>query len=149
MLIAADDPASERFFESKIRPILSEDCGRCHGEEKQKGGLRLDHRSHLLHGGDTGPVMVPGSVEKSLLMEVVKRGDPDFSMPPKVEEALSAKKIDALEAWIAAGAHWPEERTAQIEERDAEGFTESERTWWAFQPIARGADPLHDRVPFP
>eukprot|EP01034_Spumella_vulgaris_P044164 gene44164-54895_t len=46
---AADAP--EEFFEKKIRPLLAENCLKCHGEEKQKGGLRLDSRAAALEGG--------------------------------------------------------------------------------------------------
>src|ERR1700733_10040414 len=72
------------FFEQKIRPILSDNCYKCHSEgaEKIKGGLLLDSRESALKGGDTGPALVPGHPEKSLLMRAVSYTDKDLQMPP-------------------------------------------------------------------
>ncbi len=91
----------DAFFETKIRPLLAEKCHSCHGEEKAKGGLRLDHIEAITKGGDSGPAMVKGDVEKSLLIEAVLRTDPDFSMPPKDADALSEAQVADLEKWIA------------------------------------------------
>src|SRR6516225_7537681 len=57
--VAAAEP-DFNFFETKIRPVLVERCYECHGEKKQKGGLRLDGKAALLKGGDSGPIVVPG-----------------------------------------------------------------------------------------
>src|SRR4029079_16927132 len=84
---AADQPPSlddETFFESKIRPVLATNCVECHGATKASGGLRLDSREGLLKGGDTGPAVVPGSVEQSLLSIAIKHDENEFvQMPPK------------------------------------------------------------------
>ena len=72
---AAAEPAeSVEFFEKRIRPVLSEQCYKCHSStsEKLKGGLMLDSREALLKGGDTGPAITPGDPEKSLLIEAVR-----------------------------------------------------------------------------
>ncbi|HXI49964.1 MAG TPA: c-type cytochrome domain-containing protein, partial [Candidatus Saccharimonadales bacterium] len=63
-------PAELEFFESKIRPVLADNCYKCHsqGAEKIKGGLLLDTRDGVLKGGNTGPAIVPGQPEKSLLL---------------------------------------------------------------------------------
>src|SRR5262245_45588147 len=58
---ASIPPQAREFFEQKIRPILADHCFPCHGEKKQKGGLRLDSRAAMLTGGDSGPVLVPGA----------------------------------------------------------------------------------------
>src|SRR3982751_3073019 len=58
-----------RFFEQRIRPLLVEKCNACHGAEKQKGSLRLDSREAMLKGGESGPAIVPGKPEDSLLVE--------------------------------------------------------------------------------
>src|SRR6516162_504002 len=63
--LPAVTPAQAQFFESKIRPILAENCWKCHGDKKQKGSLRLDSRSALVTGGDSGPAIVPRYPEKS------------------------------------------------------------------------------------
>src|SRR5207237_802052 len=76
---AAVPPVDDEFFEKKVRPILVAKCASCHGPEKQKGGLRLDSRAAMLKGGDTGPAVIPGDAEKSLLVRLV-RYDGDIKM---------------------------------------------------------------------
>src|SRR5437899_4277332 len=73
-LRAADlSPAETQFFESKIRPILSDKCYKCHSgqAEKVRGSLLLDSKEGVLKGGETGPAIVPGDPEKSLLIKAV------------------------------------------------------------------------------
>ena len=72
-----------RFFEEKIRPLLSENCFECHGPEKQKAGLRLDGRGFILKGGENGPAIVVGNPGESLLIEAVSYRSSDLEMPPK------------------------------------------------------------------
>jgi hypothetical protein len=127
-----------KFFENRIRPLLSAECYECHGEEKQKGGLRLDHIDFIQEGGDTGPALVAGNPDESLLMQVVRREDPDFAMPPKSE--LTAEQIGLLEQWIQLGAPWPAE-SVHREETDENGFTSEDRKWWAIQPLAKVQPP--------
>src|ERR1700688_2825455 len=67
----AVSPSQAQFFETKIRPILADNCWKCHGEQKHKGELRLDSRSALLAGGDSGAAIVPGHPEKSLLVKAI------------------------------------------------------------------------------
>ena len=82
--LSAQEVAGVDFFESKIRPILVERCYDCHSVEKKvKGGLLLDTAEGWRKGGDTGPAIVPGDVEKSLLITGVRYHDTDFQMPPK------------------------------------------------------------------
>ncbi|HEY2573310.1 MAG TPA: c-type cytochrome domain-containing protein, partial [Verrucomicrobiaceae bacterium] len=84
-LAATEDVAGMAFFESNIRPVLAKNCYECHSVEsgKSKGGLRLDSREGVRAGGDTGPAIVPGHPEESLLLRAVKRTDPDLEMPPR------------------------------------------------------------------
>src|SRR5207244_2051964 len=70
------------FFESKVRPLLAEQCQACHGATKQKGDLRLDTRSAMLKGNDLGPVIVPGDPDKSRLIQAVRRTG-EVKMPPE------------------------------------------------------------------
>src|SRR5689334_1311167 len=81
----AGDASSADFFEKKIRPALAEHCYKCHSasSEKVKGKLRLDSRAALMKGGETGPAIVPGSPEKSLLIEAIQYSNQDMQMPPK------------------------------------------------------------------
>lgn len=73
------------FFEAKIRPILVKHCYECHSAEagKSKGGLLLDTREGIRIGCDTGPAVVPGDLEKSLLIAAIRWHDPDTGMPPE------------------------------------------------------------------
>jgi hypothetical protein len=57
----AADPLADEFFERDVRPLLADRCLKCHGPQKQKGGLRLDSRASILQGGETGPAAVPGT----------------------------------------------------------------------------------------
>jgi len=138
-VVAADDSREAlRFFETEIRPLLAAECYDCHGAEKSKGGLRLDHRELILKGGETGAALVPGKPEESLLVEAIHRVDEDFSMPPK--KALEAGQVAALEKWISMGAPWPEESVTKSEV-DENGFTEEDREWWAIQPVKDSPPP--------
>src|SRR5947209_6804748 len=87
---ADDDPAAVEFFEAKVRPLLVERCWSCHGGGKAKGGLRLGTRAEAMAGGDTGPAIVPGKPDESLLVEAIQYGD-DLRMPPKSK--LPAEEI--------------------------------------------------------
>lgn len=120
-------PTDEDFFETEIRPILSEHCWQCHGEAKQWSSLRLDSAAALAQGGDSGPVIVPGKPEESLLFQAVSRGG-EVEMPP--EKPLNEEQIAALRHWIELGAVWP---------ADSAGPAASDawKSHWAFQPLRR------------
>jgi mono/diheme cytochrome c family protein len=131
------------FFESKIRPLLVSHCYGCHSDraEKVKGGLRLDTRDATLAGGESGPVLVPGDVEGSLLIRAVRYADPDYEMPPKGK--LSAEAIADLERWVAMGA--PDPRGSKPGTIDSAGpdlygrtidIAEGKR-FWSFQAPAK------------
>src|SRR5947207_6897658 len=70
-------------YAKDIRPLLEASCFRCHGEEKQKGDLRLDSLEALLKGGEDGKVLIPGDSKKSLLVIATAQIDDEFAMPPK------------------------------------------------------------------
>src|SRR5688572_28974767 len=93
--LRADTP--DVFFETRVRPLLVEKCGKCHAGEKIKGGLRLDGRDAVLKGGDTGPAAAAGAPDKSLLIEAVRYGG-DLKMPPSGK--LSDREIADLEKWV-------------------------------------------------
>jgi len=127
-----------RFFEREIRPILAENCFKCHGEAKKKGGLRLDSRAAILKGGDSGPAVVPGKPAESLLIEAVHYGS--IEMPPSGQ--LGRREVAALEAWVKLGAPWPSATpdvaaaTGSDNRREpGSRFTKADRAWWAFQPV--------------
>src|SRR6185295_7752859 len=123
------------FFEKKIRPVLVENCYKCHSaeSEKVKGGLRLDTREALLKGGDSGPGIVPGKPDKSVLIKAVRQEDKDIAMPPKGDK-LSDEQIADLEAWVRMGAPDPRD------ERGAPGAYKVDMTkareHWAYKPVS-------------
>ncbi len=132
------------FFEKQIRPVLAEKCYSCHAADakKLKGGLQLDHREHLMAGGDTGAAIVPGDIEKSLLVESIRYHNEDLQMPPK--ERLSAEIVKNFETWILAGAPWPEEPVPQRDGKaKGEGFDLQKRydEHWSWRPVTRPAVP--------
>ncbi len=125
----ADESAGIEFFERAVRPLLIEKCQSCHGIEKSKGGLRLTDREALLKGGDSGPAVILGKPEESLLIRAVNYGD-EPKMPPK--KKLSDSQIAVLVKWIKTGAVWP--RTGPETPASAP-FTDRQRSFWAFQPV--------------
>src|SRR5688500_15748388 len=84
---AAGAPSAEgvEFFEKHVRPVLIDHCYKCHSAQagKLKGGLYVDSRQGLLKGGKTGPAVVPGDLEKSLLVKAIRHEDEELAMPPK------------------------------------------------------------------
>src|SRR4051795_3569884 len=101
---AAPSPEQVESFEAKIRPILAANCYDCHADERM-GGLRVDSREALLKGGRSGPVIVPGDPDKSLLIEAVRQTRATLKMPQGGR--LTAAEVDALVEWVKAGAPWP------------------------------------------
>lgn len=149
--VGASDPTRKQldFFESKIRPIFVENCYGCHSENAKQsdGSLFLDSRAGLLSGGDSGPAIVPGDVENSLLIKLVRRTDQDFAMPPEEENALSVAKVADLEAWIEMGA--PDPRSGAKALTAFEQLMKTGQTHWAFQPVANPEPPQNiesDRI---
>jgi mono/diheme cytochrome c family protein len=133
---AADPPTADavRFFETNVRPVLVEKCQSCHGPDKQKGGLRLDSRSALLAGGDSGPAAIPGKPSESRLVEAVAYAD-ELRMPPKGK--LAAKEIADLTAWVKMGAPWPYgDAKPSVQVRPAGAVTAADRAFWSFRPVA-------------
>ncbi|MEY4378799.1 MAG: hypothetical protein RLZ85_680, partial [Verrucomicrobiota bacterium] len=66
--VATPTAAQLEFFEKEVRPVLADNCYKCHGPKKQKSGLRLDSRELILKGGEVGPVVVIGKPEASRLI---------------------------------------------------------------------------------
>ena len=128
---AVEKPSAEHldFFEKKIRPVLSENCYKCHSEksEKIRGGLLLDTREGIRRGGDNGPAVVPGDVQESLLIEAIQHTNKDFAMPPEKEGGkLSDAVIKDFEAWIKMGAPDSRDGKAKVVKK----FDASEAKKW-------------------
>lgn len=137
---AADDD----LFESRIRPLLVARCQGCHATTtgKTSGGLALDSRQGWASGGDSGPAVVPGDSDASLLMRAVKHADGVSAMPP--EEAgppLTPSEIADLATWISTGAADPR----VLEARLGGMAREAAESWWSFAgPVAARPPEISD-----
>ncbi|MFN7934046.1 MAG: PSD1 and planctomycete cytochrome C domain-containing protein [Bryobacteraceae bacterium] len=114
------------FFESRVRSVLAKNCYACH-TGSELGGLRVDSRDRLLRGGKSGPAVVPGKANESLLMRAVLRGDARLKMPPQAP--LTEREIEDLRTWIDGGAAWPETAVA--------AKAPEKRAFWSFQPVRK------------
>ena len=100
------------FFVSKVEPLLRQRCYECHAHEKKiKGGLALDSKAGWEHGGEGGPVLVPGAPEKSRLITAVRYADKDLQMPPE-NKKLTDAEIAVLEQWVKLGTPDPRQAIA-------------------------------------
>jgi hypothetical protein len=138
---AIPTPAQARFFETRVRPVLAENCWKCHGEKKQKGDLRLDSLSSLLAGGER-KVVVPGQPEKSLLIQAISHTDPDLKMPPT--RKLAREQIADLTEWVKMGVPWPggDSKGRVVVRKGGKEITDKDRSHWAFRPVQRPAAPV-------
>lgn len=117
------------FFETKIRPVLVESCYKCHSSTslKVKGKLLLDTKSLTLKGGETGPAVVPGNLDKSLLIKAIRYSNKDLQMPPNAK--LSEQIIKNFETWVKMGAPDPRLETPKyVRIKDPQDH-------WAYKPI--------------
>ena len=121
----AQDDARE-FFETRVRPVLAARCYSCHAAA-QSGGLRVDSRTALLAGGNSGAAIVPGKPKESLLIRAVSHADPRLRMPLGAAK-LADGEIADLASWIEAGAPWPERSSAGA-------------SFWSLQPLRRPPPP--------
>jgi cytochrome c553 len=150
------DAKGIEFFETKIRPVLVEQCLKCHStaaekEKKLRGGLKLDFKmGGWDKGGDTGPAIVPGKPSEGTLIKSLKYTDPDLQMPPKGK--LSDAVIKDFETWIANGAIDPRGESAA---KPPVGLDlEKGRQFWSFQPpreqpvpaISKPQLPIHNPI---
>ncbi len=132
---SAATPEQFKFFESRIRPVLAEHCYQCHAASSKEiqGSLLLDSREGWRRGGDSGPAIVPGSPDKSLLIKAIRYTDTDRAMPPKEAGGkLPDSAVKDFEAWVKMGA--PDPRTSPSK-TIATGVAEKAKNWWAFQPL--------------
>lgn len=136
-----DPPEAIAFFEKNIRPALINHCYKCHSVDagKSKGGLLLDSKAGLIKGGDSGPSVVPGNPEKSLLLTAINHSDPDLEMPPK-ETKLPERIIAAFRTWIENGAADPRKSTGAITNKPPVSVEEG-RNFWSFRKPVRAKIP--------
>jgi cytochrome c553/mono/diheme cytochrome c family protein len=128
--IGPDDLA---FFEAKVRPVLEANCYKCHSRDadKIKGGLLLDSREGLRHGGYTGDAVVPGNPAESLLIIAINHTDEDLMMPSKRKKLADAEIADLTE-WVRRGA--PDPRT-RASDGSSPAYAGVGKAHWAYQPV--------------
>jgi hypothetical protein len=128
------------FFEKEIRPLLAKHCYQCHSvnAKRVEAQLLLDSRAAHLRGGDSGPAIIPGDADNSLLIEAVRYES--YEMPPRGR--LPEKDIETLVRWVNMGAPWPNE-AAPIADADRDGFDLEQRKseFWVWQPITAAEPP--------
>jgi len=127
----ASSQSQNEFFETKVRPVLASECFACH-TDSQLGGLRLDSREAMLKGGKSGPAIVPGDPEKSLIVTAIRQTG-DLRMPKGGK--LSQDKIDAIVQWIRSGAVWPATTAAPGPSKSEAVIDQARRSFWSFQPL--------------
>jgi len=134
------------FFESKVRPLLADNCMRCHGgdaEKDPKAGLDLTTLKGLLEGGESGSALVPGKIEQSRIIEAVRYRNEDMAMPPK--KPIKPAEVKILEDWVAMGAPWPgfegEILLSPAESVEPYDWEKFRLEHWSFQPVAKQSAP--------
>ncbi len=125
----ADDDARPVDYLRDVKPILAAQCSKCHGDENQENGLRLDSAKMAIKGGDSGPAVVMGKAAESLLVKALRGEGGLAKMPPK-GPGLSEQQIAVIEKWINQGAKFPKDELAALR-----------ASHWAFQA------PLRPRLP--
>jgi hypothetical protein len=125
------------FFERRIRPVLAEKCYSCHSAKagKVKADLALDTREGLRRGGYSGPALVPGDPENSLLIKAIRHTSEDLEMPPKEADRLTPEQVRDFELWVKMGA--PDPRGTDVGSPSAKpriDFAEA-RKFWSYRPV--------------
>jgi len=137
-------PTSEQitFFESKVRPVLVDNCFRCHGgdlKKEPKAGLTLTTLKGMLQGGDSGPALMPGNLNKSLIVEAVRYRNENMSMPPK--KPLKPDEVKVIEEWVSMGAPWPGFEGEIVLQATDEGepydWDKFRKEHWSFKPVLK------------
>jgi hypothetical protein len=140
-VLLADDPSAPKpasaqleHFEKVIRPLLARRCFSCHSKsaKKLKAGLRLDSRKRALAGGETGPALVPGDPDKSLLVQAIRYSG-DYKMPPSGK--LPPEEIRTLTEWIRGGAAWPDDGRDTVDPAAPFDLAARRKAHWAWQPV--------------
>src|SRR4029079_17357951 len=129
-VVAAADTGSD-FFEKKVRPVLVANCYQCHSASAKElqGKLRLDTKEGIRKGGETGPAIVPGKPDESLLIKAIRHED-GMEMPPK--KPLPETAIADLVKWVEMGA--PDPRAANSSTVGSKISKIDARKHWSFQP---------------
>lgn len=131
-IVHANNSEGIEYFETHIRPLFVEHCYECHSADAKelKAKLYLDSRTGWQTGGDSGPAIIPGKPEDSLLLNAISYTNSDLEMPPK--NRLPDSKILHLKSWIAMGA--PDPRENKPKKSTPQIDLNKGRQFWSFQP---------------
>jgi mono/diheme cytochrome c family protein len=127
--------AAEVDFTRDVRPLLNARCVRCHGADKQQGGLRLDDRAHALAGGESGKLVIETPASDNELWRRVASPMAEVRMPLE-GDPLSDEELSRLRAWVDAGAPWPDEKASKT----------PPSFWMRIDPYLRAWDPWVARI---
>jgi Protein of unknown function (DUF1553)/Protein of unknown function (DUF1549)/Planctomycete cytochrome C len=137
-----DDEAGVAFFEQRIRPTLVKECYTCHSSRSKtlKGGLRVDTSEGLRKGGDSGPAIVAGKPDESLLLDALRHEG--IEMPPTGK--LPDSVIGDFERWVKMGAPDPRREGPAQWPAPASGGVNGDagRKFWAYQLPRRREPPV-------
>ena len=123
-------------FEKQILPILQANCFDCHDANTQESKFRLDRKSDLLRGGDSGePGIISGQSGKSHLVKLIRGEEAGHVMPPDEQDRLSPAQVHLLELWIDQGAPWPGPNGVVKQEIQTTDH-------WSFQPLKKVKPPV-------
>lgn len=149
---AGEQPTADQveFFEKKIRPVLVDQCVKCHssGPRSPKGGLKLENRSDLLRGGDSGPTIVTGKPDQSKLIEAISYKNNDLQMPPKGK--LPESVVSDFSTWIKMGAPWPgkdNSPTVSATKGDIFDLVGRKAEHWCWKPVQVNQPPVIPNAP--
>ncbi len=131
VLASSSTLADDRLFSERVAPILEARCVHCHEGTKPKGGLSLVTAELVRQGGDSGPAVVAGKPDESLLVDYITGNEPQM---PKGEQPLAPTDVTAIREWVASGAEWP----AGVELADKRQY---DLDWWSLRPLKRPSVP--------
>ena len=149
LAVAAQDPKTDPLavlFETKVRPILVNRCEECHADDAG-GKLRLDTREGLMKGGESGPAIIIGDADASLLMQAVRHSHATLKMPKK-RAKLPDEEIAVLAQWIQSGAYWPDVTDAPVKVGAKERLA-AQRSFWSLQPLSKPTPPKTKNTSWP
>ena len=119
------------------REVLERRCLACHGGDGRESGLSFADAATFAVGGARGPAVRTDDVGRSRLLEVISYRNPDLAMPPS--GIIPEDERATLEAWVRAGAPWPEGEAGQLADPAAHPLEEVEieldADWWAYAPL--------------
>jgi hypothetical protein len=156
LALAPQDAAEDRekrgleLFERRVRPALIGNCYECHssGSKKVKGEFLVDSRDAMMKGGSSGPSLIPGDPEKSLLVLAVRWATEDLKMPPK--KPMPVDDVRAVEEWVKLGAPHPKSLDADVTPAPRKALDIAKaREFWSLRPVSDPKPPAVRNAAWP